>query len=87
MTWASNDPLRVLRPGSGTTNALTATPNSADLNAPATSGNIFQTSTTLASTSILVCDLLTLSWFRPGSAAGDTCTGNLVVRGVQLIYE
>jgi len=87
VTWASNDPLRVLRPSSGVTNALTATPSSADLNAPATSGNIFQTSATLASSSIVAGDLLTLSWFRSGSAAGDTCTGNLVVRGVQLIYE
>jgi hypothetical protein len=83
--WSANTPLRVLRPGSGTANALTATPPNADVTVPATSGNIFSTATTLSSTDIVAGDLLTLSWFR--STTGDTCTQSLTLRGVQLIYE
>jgi hypothetical protein len=81
--WSANSPLRVLRPGSGTTNALTTTPATVDITVPSTSGNIFSTATTLSSTDILAGDLLMLSWFR----STDTCTSDLTLRGVQLIYQ
>lgn len=87
VTWATNSPLRVLRPGLGTATDLTVTPLNEDLAVPATAGNIFQTARVLSATNIVAGDLLTLSWFRSGGSAGDTCAGDLIVRGVQLLYE
>lgn len=81
--WSTNSPIRVLRPGSGTTNTLTTTPSTVDITAPSTSGNIFSTATTLSSTDIVAGDLLIVSWYR----STDTCTSDLTLRGVQLIYE
>lgn len=81
--WSANIPLRVLRPGSGTANTLSATPSTVDITVPSTSGNIFSTATTLSSTDIVAGDLLIVSWYR----STDTCTSSLTLRGVQLIYE
>jgi hypothetical protein len=81
--WSANSPLRVLRPGSGTTNTLTTTPSTVDVTVPSTSGNIFSTATTLSSTDIVAGDLLIVSWYR----STDACTSDLTLRGVQLIYE
>jgi hypothetical protein len=83
VAWNTNDPVRVLRSGAGTTNVITTTPNTQNLTVPSTSGNIFQSVVTLASTDIQAGDLLTLSWYR----STDTCTSSLTLRGVQLLYE
>jgi hypothetical protein len=86
VNWSTNNPLRVLFDGSGTTNVLTATPDSSTLMVPGTANTMFETiiDLTVDSSSVFAGDVLTLSWFR--STTGDTCAQTLILRGAQLLY-
>jgi len=85
VAWRANTPFFVYS-NAGPVATVTVVPSGQLVTVPSLAGQSFSVSATVSATAIGPGSVLTQGWSRT-DIPGDTCTGTLILRAVQVLYE